>query len=58
MILPLLIAFPGCGGNSGDFCALYERVLFEPELAREIVERDRPAAEAVAVNEATYQRCE
>lgn len=61
MMSASLIALLGAGScavSPGDFCDLYEVVLFDDSaLALEVVHRDRAAAEAIATNHATWQRC-
>jgi hypothetical protein len=55
-ILASLIVLPGCE-TKGSFCDIYSEVLFERDLALDIVKRDRAAAEAIAVNQTAYERC-
>lgn len=53
----LLIAFLPLGSCGGSFCQIYSPLDMNRDAATALVQLDRPAAEAAAVNEESYRGC-
>lgn len=58
-VIVTTLLLTACSTDPGDFCDLYQDVdITSEEAAQALVQFDRPAAESIAVNEATAESCD
>jgi hypothetical protein len=53
----IALALPIGSCVSGDFCEVYTPLDMNREAAAAVIQLDRPAAEAIAVNETVWRNC-
>lgn len=56
--IALVLPISGCQMASLEaFCAIYTPVNINREAGTAVIQLDRPAAEAIAINEETWRQC-